>query len=108
VAAVFDDLHHDLRWSEGELRVHGPGISGAVWPLAAKEEVPDGRCLVLSPTVLGWPNRCVATKPVTAGLVATRRDSRAVLHLRARAPEKRSHKAVSQSGRNERHSARVE
>lgn len=69
VAAVFDDLHHDVRWSEGELRVHGPGISEASWPFAAKEVVLDGRSLVLSPSVLGWPDCCVATKPVTAGLL---------------------------------------
>jgi hypothetical protein len=69
VAAVFDDLHHDVRWSDGELRLHGPGISAATWPLAAKEVVLDGRSLVLSPTVLGWPDVCVATKPITAGLL---------------------------------------
>ena len=69
VAAVFDDLHHAVRWSEGELRGHGPGISEAVWPFAAKEVVLDGRSLVLSPSVFGWPDICVATKPVTAGLL---------------------------------------
>lgn len=69
VAAVFDDLHHDVRWSDGELRMHGPGISEAVWPLAAKEVVLEGRSLVLSPSVLTWPDVCVNTKPVTAGLL---------------------------------------
>jgi hypothetical protein len=68
-AAVFDDLHHAVRWSDGELRIHGPGISEAVWPFAAKEVVLDGRSLILSPTVLGWPDICVVTKPVTAGLL---------------------------------------
>ena len=69
VAAVFDDLHQDVRWSDGELRLHGPGISEAVWPFAAKQVVLDGRSLVLSPTVLGWPDVCVATKPITSGLL---------------------------------------
>ena len=69
VAAVFDDLHHDVRWSDGELRMHGPGISEAVWPLAAKEVVLEGRSLVLSPSVLAWPDVCVNTKPVTSGLL---------------------------------------
>ena len=69
VAAVFDDLHHDVRWSDGELRLHGPGISEAVWPFTGKEVVLDGRALVLSPSVLGWPDVCVNTKPVTSGLL---------------------------------------
>jgi hypothetical protein len=69
VAAVFDDLHPAVRWSDGELRMHGPGISEAVWPLAAKEVVLEGRSLVLSPSVLGWPDICVNTKPVTSGLL---------------------------------------
>ncbi|WP_194916070.1 ArsR/SmtB family transcription factor [Catenulispora rubra] len=68
-AAVFDDLHHDVRWSDGELRLHGPGISEAVWPFTGKEVVLDGRALVLSPSVLGWPDVCVNTKPVTSGLL---------------------------------------
>lgn len=75
VAAVFDDLHPEVRWSDGELRLSGDGFSPELWPLAAKEVVLAGRALVLMPGVFCWPDKCVNTKPTTSG----------VLHYPARA-----------------------
>ncbi|NUP50778.1 MAG: winged helix-turn-helix transcriptional regulator [Catenulispora sp.] len=69
VAAVFDDLHPEVRWSGGELRLSGAGLSAQLWPLAAKQVVLDGRALVLAPGVFCWPDKCVNTKPTTSGIL---------------------------------------
>ncbi|GAA2019802.1 DUF5937 family protein [Catenulispora yoronensis] len=69
VAAVFDDLHPEVRWADGELRLSGAGFSAELWPLAAKHVALDGRALVLAPGVFSWPDKCVNTKPTTAGIL---------------------------------------
>jgi hypothetical protein len=69
VAAVFDDLHPEVRWSDGELLLSHPGNRGPAWSPDAKEVVLDGRALVLSPGVFCWPEKCVATKPTNAGIL---------------------------------------
>ncbi|MFJ8043530.1 DUF5937 family protein [Kitasatospora sp. NPDC096147] len=66
VEGLFTELHHDVVWREGELRLHGDRAtrSGA----GCTVEV-DGHGVVLMPTVFGWPEVLVDCAPRTAAAI---------------------------------------
>ncbi|MFD9904363.1 DUF5937 family protein [Streptomyces sp. NPDC059063] len=64
VEGLFQELHQDIAWREGELVVHGGRRPGSPYRVDVA-----GHGLVLMPSAFAWPDVYADTAPVTAGSV---------------------------------------
>ena len=64
VQALFDELHRDIAWDDGQLVVHGRRTPHSVHTVDT-----GGHGLVLLPTVFNWPNVGVDKSPIAAASI---------------------------------------
>ncbi|MET7700542.1 DUF5937 family protein [Streptomyces sp. NPDC005485] len=64
VQALFDELHRDIAWDDGQLVVHGRRTPHAVCTVDT-----GGHGLVLLPSVFNWPNVGVDKSPIAAASI---------------------------------------